>query len=94
MNCPVTAALLRKSILTWQNECSIIASTGINTGGVMSTTQFTFIAILLFAVLVLLALLLFQYSKGRAQNVSAERIEDLQDELVCIGEQEIGRAHV
>ena len=87
MNCPVTAALLRKSILTWQNECSIIASTGINTGGVMSTTQFTFIAILLFAVLVLLALLLFQYSKGRAQNVSAERIEDLQDELVRIGEQ-------
>ena len=53
----------------------------------MSTTQFTFIAILLFAVLVLLALLLFQYSKGRAQNVSAERIEDLQDELVRIGEQ-------
>ena len=37
--------------------------------------------------LVLLALLLIQYSKGRAQNVSAERIEDLQDELVRIGEQ-------
>ena len=53
----------------------------------MSTTQFTFIIILLVAVLVLLALLLIQYSKGRAQNVSAERIEDLQDELVRIGEQ-------
>lgn len=53
----------------------------------MSTTQFTFIIILLFAVLVLLALLLIQYSKSRAQNVSAERIEDLQDELVRIGEQ-------
>ena len=53
----------------------------------MSTTQFTFIVILLLAALVLLALLLIQYSKGRAQNVSAERIEDLQDELVRIGEQ-------
>ena len=53
----------------------------------MSTTQFTFIIILLVAVLVLLALLLIQYSKGWAQNVSAERIEDLQDELVRIGEQ-------
>ena len=53
----------------------------------MSTTQFTFIIILLFAVLVLLALLLIQYSQSRAQNVSAERIEDLQDELVRIGEQ-------
>ncbi|MBQ3405846.1 MAG: hypothetical protein IJH11_01220, partial [Lachnospiraceae bacterium] len=53
----------------------------------MSTTQFTLIIILLFAVLVLLALLLIQYSQSRAQNVSAERIEDLQDELVRIGEQ-------
>ena len=53
----------------------------------MSTTQFTFIVILLLAALVLLALLLIQYTKGRADNVSAERIEDLQDELVRIGEQ-------
>ena len=53
----------------------------------MSTSQFTFIIILLFAVLVLLVLLLIRFTKAGARSVSAERIEDLQDELVRIGEQ-------
>jgi len=53
----------------------------------MSATQFTLIVILLLAVLLLLALLLIRFSKGRTESASAERIEDLQDELVRIGEQ-------
>ena len=53
----------------------------------MSTSQFTFIAIILLAVLVLLVLLLIRFTKVGARSVSAERIEDLQDELVRIGEQ-------
>ncbi len=53
----------------------------------MSTSQFTFIAIILLAVLVLLVLLLIRFTKAGARSVSAERIEDLQDELVRIGEQ-------
>ena len=53
----------------------------------MSTTQFVFIIILLFAVLFLLALLLIRFTKAGARSASAERIEDLQDELVRIGEQ-------
>ena len=53
----------------------------------MSTSQFTFIIILLFAVLVLLVLLLIRFTKAGARSVSAERIEALQDELVRIGEQ-------
>lgn len=53
----------------------------------MSTTQFTFILILLLAVLFLMVLLFIRFTSVRTQSVSAERIEDLQDELVRIGEQ-------
>lgn len=76
-----------KSLLTIQNECSIMASMGNNKGGIMSLQQFVILFILLLTAVVLLVLVLLRLGQTTSAGVSAERIEDLQDELVRIGEQ-------
>ena len=53
----------------------------------MSLQQFVILFILLMAAVVLLVLVLLRLGQTMSVGVSAERIEDLQDELVRIGEQ-------
>ncbi len=53
----------------------------------MSLQQFIILFILLLAAVVLLVLVLLRLGQTTSAGVSAERIEDLQDELVRIGEQ-------
>lgn len=53
----------------------------------MSLQQFVILFILLLAAVVLLVLVLLRLGQTTSAGVSAERIEDLQDELVRIGEQ-------
>ena len=53
----------------------------------MSLQQFVILFILLLAAVVLLVLVLLRLGQTVSAGVSAERIEDLQDELVRIGEQ-------
>ena len=53
----------------------------------MSLQQFVILFILLLAAVVLLVLVLLRLRQTTSAGVSAERIEDLQDELVRIGEQ-------
>ena len=53
----------------------------------MSLQQFVILFILLLAAVVLLVLVLLRLGQTTSASVSAERIEDLQDELVRIGEQ-------
>ncbi len=53
----------------------------------MSLQQFVILFILLLAAVVLLVLVLLRLGQNTSAGVSAERIEDLQDELVRIGEQ-------
>ena len=52
----------------------------------MSLQQFVILFILLLAAVVLLVLVLLRLGQTTSAGVSAERIEDLQDELVRIGE--------
>ena len=60
---------------------------GTKQGGIMSLQQFVILFILLLAAVVLLVLVLLRLGQTTSAGVSAERIEDLQDELVRIGEQ-------
>ena len=60
---------------------------GNSKGGIMSLQQFVILFILLMAAVVLLVLVLLRLGQTTSAGVSAERIEDLQDELVRIGEQ-------
>ena len=53
----------------------------------MSLQQFVILFILLLAAVVLLVLVLLRLGQTVSVGASAERIEDLQDELVRIGEQ-------
>ena len=53
----------------------------------MSLQQFAILFILLLAAVVLLVLVLLRLGQTMSAGASAERIEDLQDELVRIGEQ-------
>ena len=53
----------------------------------MSTIQFSLLIILLAVSVILLAIVLLRLDKAESGSASAERIEDLQDELVRIGEQ-------
>ena len=78
---------LAKSLLTKQNECSIMLAMGNSKGGIMSLQQFVILFILLLAAVVLLVLVLLRLGQTVSVGASAERIEDLQDELVRIGEQ-------
>lgn len=53
----------------------------------MSTIQFSLLIILLAVLVILLAIVLLRLDRAESGSASAERIEDLQDELVRIGEQ-------
>ena len=53
----------------------------------MSTIQFSLLIILLAVSVILLAIVLLRFDRAESGSASAERIEDLQDELVRIGEQ-------
>lgn len=53
----------------------------------MSTIQFSLLIILLAVSVILLAIVLLRLDRAESGSTSAERIEDLQDELVRIGEQ-------
>lgn len=53
----------------------------------MSTIQFSLLIILLAVSVILLAIVLLRLDRAESGSASAERIEDLQDELVRIGEQ-------
>ena len=53
----------------------------------MSLQQFIILFILLLAAVVLLVLVLLRLGQTMSAGASADRIEDLQDELVRIGEQ-------
>ena len=60
---------------------------GNSKGGIMSLQQFVILFILLLAAVILLIFVLLRLGQAVSLGASAERIEDLQDELVRIGEQ-------